>query len=148
VTVTVVIPGPPFSQPRPRARARGRFAQVYEPKEAKLWKGVAQVHMQQALREAGLGAPAYTGPVEIEIVAVFPCPVGDHRKREPIGRRPYVGSKDWDNVGKAVCDAANSLLYVDDRLIARAHVECWVAAQGEAPYVRFVVREWSLGGGD
>lgn len=138
--IRVVIPGPPFSQPRPRARARGRFAQVYEPKEAKAWKGVAQVHMQEALRLAGKTAPAFSSAVEVLIVAVFPCPKGDYRKSMPVGRRPYVGSKDWDNVAKAVCDSANSLLYVDDRLIARGTVECWVGAQDEAPYVEMRVR--------
>lgn len=138
--IRVRIPGPPFSQPRPRARARGRFAQVYEPAEAKAWKGVAQVHILEALRAAGLAAPAFSTAVEVYIEAVFPCPKGDYRKSAPVGRRPYVGSKDWDNVAKAVCDSANSLLYVDDRLVARATVECWVAAQDEAPYVEVRAR--------
>ncbi len=95
--------------------------------------------MLEALRAAGLTAPAFTGPLDVRIVAVFPCPMGDYRKT-PVPRRPYVGQKDWDNVGKAICDAANGVIYGDDRLIAHAEVWCWVGAQGEAPYVEMVVR--------
>lgn len=139
--IRVVIPGPPFSQPRPKARAFAGHAQVYEPKEAKNWKGSAQVHMQEALRRVGLATPAFTeGPLEAFVFAVFPCPKSDYRKRDPIARRPYIGLKDWDNIGKATCDAANGVLYLDDRLIARGTVECWVGAQGEVPYVELVVR--------
>lgn len=143
LTLRVVIPGPPFSQPRPKARAFAGHAQIYEPKEAKVWKGAAQVHMLEALRVAGLAPPAFSEvPLEAFVLAVFPCPKGDYRKRDPIGRRPYMGLKDWDNVGKAVCDAANGVLYTDDRIIARGTVECWVGAQGEAPFVELVVREF------
>jgi Holliday junction resolvase RusA-like endonuclease len=140
--ITVRIPGPPFSQPRPKARAFAGHAQIYEPKEAKVWKGAAQVHMLEALRVAGLSAPAFPPDMALEVVvtAVFACPKGDYRRRDPIGRRPYMGLKDWDNVGKAVCDAGNGVLYVDDRYIARGTVECWVGAQDEAPYVELVVR--------
>jgi Holliday junction resolvase RusA-like endonuclease len=138
--VVVRIPGPPFSQPRPRARARGKFAQVYEPKEAKSWKGAAQVHMQEALRAAGLGPPAFNQAIDVVIEAVFPCPKADYRKSAPVGRRPYVGLKDWENVAKAICDAANGILYLDDRQIAHGDVWCWVGAQDEAPYVQITVR--------
>jgi Holliday junction resolvase RusA-like endonuclease len=137
--VLVSIPGPPFSQPRPRVRARGGFAQVYEPKEAKSWKGAAQVHMREAMREAKL--QPMQGPLVVSIVAVFECPKSEHRKM-PVPRRPYVGRKDWDNVAKATCDAGNGVLYLDDRQIAKAEVTCYVGAQGEAPGVHLIVRPW------
>jgi len=118
---------------------------VYEPAEAKSWKGSAQVHMLAALQAAGAQAPAFGGPVEVSIVAVFACPKSAYRKREPLTRQPYVGPKDWDNIAKAVCDAANGIMYTDDRLIVRGVVECWVGAQDEAPYVELVVRAFKIG---
>jgi len=143
--IIVRIPGPPFSQPRPKARAFAGHAQIYEPKEAKVWKGAAQVHMLEALRVAGLSAPAFPPdvPLEVVVTAVFACPKSRYRKNVEAGRSPYLGLKDWDNIGKAVCDAANGILYVDDRYIARGEVQAWVGEQGEAPYVEITIREWT-----
>ena len=135
------IPGPPFAQPRPRFARRSKFVKTYDAPEAVSWKGAAQVHMRGAMRAAGLSP--YDVPLYVRIVAVFECPQSDHRKTAPVPRRPYVGLKDWDNIGKAVCDAGNGVLYLDDRLIARASVTCWVGAQGEAPYVEIYVAPWT-----
>ena len=70
------------------------------------------------------------------MVAVFPCPKGDERKGSPRPRRRYVsGRNDWDNIGKAVSDAGNSVLWLDDGQVWRGSVERWIGAQGEAPHV-------------
>lgn len=138
LTIRVEIPGPPHAQMRPRTRVvavggRKPFAQVYDAPESRSWKGSAQVHMQQAMD----GMPALTCPVRIRILAVFELPASKHRK-SPHPRTHYVGQKDWENVAKAVCDAGNGVLWVDDRQVARAEVRCIVGAQGEAP--RIVIR--------
>jgi hypothetical protein len=59
--------------------------------------------MQAALERAGLTAPAFTGSVEVEIEAVFELPRSAWRKTAPVPRQRGRGSKDWDNIGKAVC---------------------------------------------
>lgn len=139
--ILVRVPGPPFSQPRPRFARRGKFVKTYDAPEAKSWKGAAHVHMHEAMRAAGL--QPFVGPVVVRIVAVFECPKSDRRKTQAVPRRPYTGLKDWDNIGKAVCDAGNGVLYLDDRQIARGSVTCWVGAQCEAPYVEIYVGPWA-----
>jgi Holliday junction resolvase RusA-like endonuclease len=145
LSLTITIPGEPFAQPRARAARRGRFVRLYDPPDAVAWKGTAQVHIANAMREAGMVAPAFPdGGVILEILAVFSCPKSDHRKRDPRPRRPKLGVRDdWDNIGKAVSDAANGLLWVDDGHVVRGSVVRIIGAQGEAPFVRVTVRAWN-----
>lgn len=135
------IPGEPVAQGRGRAFYRpGLGVRVFDPAKSRAWKGVAQVHYQEALRDAGLDAPAFpAGPIEVQVLAVFGCPKSHHRKT-PVPRRPKDTRPDAENVLKAVQDAGNGLLWGDDSQIARATVEKVVAAQEEAPFVRVTVR--------
>lgn len=143
----VVVPGEPFAQPRQRHRLvttkSGRqFVHNYQPKEAASWKGAAQVHMLAA-RNAGLGdIPMFTGPVAIVVRAYFTCPKSDFRMRAPRGERPCAKKPDYDNIGKAICDAGTGILWGDDAQIADAHIVKRIAAQGVAPRVELTV--WTL----
>lgn len=135
------IPGEPVAQGRGRAFYRpGLGVRVFDPAKSRAWKGVAQVHYQEALKAASLAAPAFVGPVEVHVLAVFTCPRSQYRKRDPVPRRPKATKPDASNILKAVEDAANGLLFVDDSQIARVTVERYVGAQEEAPFVRVTVR--------
>ena len=148
--LTFTIPGEPCSQGRPRAfRYRAKDGQqrvgMYDPQKSRSWKGVAQVHMQQAMDAAGQTAPLYLShsPVDVLVVAVFTCPRGDYRKG-PVPRRPHAKRGDAENIAKAVMDAATGILWVDDAQVARLVVEKWIGAQGEAPGVVVEVRPWAV----
>jgi Holliday junction resolvase RusA-like endonuclease len=135
------IPGEPVAQGRGRAfRLPTGQIRVHDPVKSRAWKGVAQVHYQEALRAAALAAPAFLGPVEVHVLAVFTCPKGQYRKREPVARRPKATKPDAENVLKAVQDAGNGLLWVDDSQVARVTIEKFVGAQEEAPFVRVTVK--------
>jgi Holliday junction resolvase RusA-like endonuclease len=68
---------------------------------------------------------------------VFALPKSRQKKRNPvIAWQPYGGRRDWDNIGKAVCDAGNGLLWGDDAQVWRGMVTRVYGAQGEAPHVR------------
>jgi Holliday junction resolvase RusA-like endonuclease len=137
----VVIPGEPVAQGRPRAfKTKAGQIRAFDPARSRSWKGVAQVHYQEAMRVAGFATPAFAGMVELQVLAVFACPRSQHRKREPLPRRRRIGRPDPDNLGKAAMDAANGVLFEDDSQVARLVVEKWTAAQGEAPHVRITVR--------
>lgn len=151
----VEIPGEPFSQPRARSfplmsggapvlGAGGRpIMRHYNPEKAVSWKAAAQDHMGTAMAAAGYSAPFVgAGPVYLEISAYFTCPKSDHRKRDPRGLRRHAKTKDFDNIAKAVMDAAKGVLWLDDRQVSDAHVNKYIAPQGEAP--RVVVRLWAL----
>lgn len=141
----VTIPGPPHAQQRGKAaRWRARDGRegltVRDPAASRSWKGMAQIHMH----EAGGPWPGFTSceTLTLSIEAVFPCPTSQYRKTTPVPRRRACGSRnDCDNLAKAVMDAGNGVLWLDDGQIAVLHVEKWIGAQGEAPYVKLTVEE-------
>lgn len=142
VTLTVTIPGEPVAQGRPRGFHRpGVGVRMYDPPKSRSWKGAAQVHYRDALERAGITAPAFPdGPVELHVLAVFTCPRSKHRKRVPLPRQPKSTKPDSENIAKAVMDAGNGLLYMDDEQVARLTVEKIVGAQDEAPRVEVTVK--------
>lgn len=142
MTLTVTIPGEPVAQGRPRGFHRpGVGVRMYDPPKSRSWKGAAQVHYRDALDRAGIKAPAFpAGPVELEVLAVFTCPRSKHRKRDPLRRQPKATKPDSENIGKAVMDAANGLLFLDDAQVSKLTVEKIVGAQDEAPRVEVTVR--------
>lgn len=141
--LTITIPGKPQPQQRMKATIRGQHASVYEPAESRNWKATAQQHMADALRISG--AKIFDVALRVEIVAVFPLPAGEHRKK-PVRRRWHTKANgDADNLAKAVLDAGNAVLWTDDSLIAELGVRKFVAAQGEQPCVTISVEaleEW------
>jgi Holliday junction resolvase RusA-like endonuclease len=99
-----------------------------------------------AIRNAGHERPMFLEgvPITVRVLAVFPCPKGAQRKRMPVPTRPYVAQiNDGDNLAKAVMDAGNGVLWNDDGQVAHLVVERWWGAQGEAPFVRVTVQEWT-----
>lgn len=139
--IHVVIPGPPFAQPRDRTRVVSRkrdgkpIAVHYDPREARDWKATARQHMLDVMG----ATPPISGPVEMIVFALFECPRSCWRKTKLVPRQPYLGNKDWDNLGKPVSDAGNGVLFLDDRQVWNGQVIAVVGAQGEAPFVETVV---------
>lgn len=59
-------------------------------------------------------------PISLEIVAHIPVPKSwSQKKKEEKNGKLHDEKPDWDNIGKAVCDA----LFVEDKTIGRASVE-------------------------
>ena len=81
----------------------------------------------------------FTGPLVVTIKAVYALPKGKYRKRVPRLSEPSQNAKDVDNIAKAVLDAGNGVLWVDDHQVWRLTVEKWQGAQDEAPHVEVVV---------
>jgi Holliday junction resolvase RusA-like endonuclease len=146
----VTIPGPPVAQGRGkvgkwRSKDGREGVTVRDPTKSRNWKATAQEYMLAVRRENWSEAPIHypaDRPLALMIEVVFLCPPSQHRKKWPIPRRRACGSRnDADNLAKAVMDAGNGVLWLDDGQIAVLHVEKWVGAQGEAPYVRLVVED-------
>ena len=117
---------------------------MFDPAKSRSWKGMAQVHMREALEHAGVTAPLFAdGPLELHVLAVFTCPRSQWRKREPLQRRPKATRPDGENIAKAVQDAGTGLLWLDDAQVARLVVEKVVGAQEEAPRVELTVCAWA-----
>ncbi len=101
--IQITIPIDPIPQPRPRF-ANGR---AYQPKKI--------VDFKEQVQLAALKSMAGEKPIEGEICAriIF------YRKFAPTSRN----FGDWDNLGKAICDALNGICYKDDSQIVLCTVE-------------------------
>jgi len=141
--IHLVIPGEPVAQGRPqfypvKMAVNGKDGKEKEittvrkgvdPEKSRSWKALARDEMVKF-------EPFPPGvPLKLAVMAVFPCPLSDHRKRSPVPRRLRFKKPDIDNVAKAVMDAAKGVLYHDDSQVADLRVMKYTAAQGELPYV-------------
>jgi Holliday junction resolvase RusA-like endonuclease len=136
--VTVEIPGEPVAQGRPRLAVLHGHARAYDPVKSRIWKGVAQMFMRDAMR----GRAPMQGALEVEIIATWSCPMSAS-KHDGAERRLRAKKPDAENVAKAVLDAGNGVVWGDDAQIARLTVTKWTGARGEAPGV--TVRAWLAG---
>ena len=138
--IRIHIPGDPHAQGRARACRAGKHVRVYDPDDSRNWKATAQQHMADALVKLDRPWGLETA-MDVDILAVFPCPKSDYRKRIPRPRRWHTKSRgDVDNIAKSVLDAANGVLWKDDCQVAILNVVKLIGAQGELPYVEVRIK--------
>lgn len=131
------VPGPPVGKGRPRASTRGGRVRLYTPSKTAQWEGMACV----VFRDAWGRRPPLDGPVEVEVVALFPRPQRMRWKTKPMPREPFVSTPDASNVLKAVEDALEKAgVYRDDKQIWRATIEALYCSGDETPRVWTCVR--------
>lgn len=152
-SVTATIPGAPVGQARGRAGAiyrkgpggpvpvmtkTGRvIVNVHDPIKSRNWKATAQAHYAAALGDRS----PLEGPIVVVVESIFALPVSGYRKRDPRKREWNQGQKDVDNLAKAALDAANGVLWKDDREVAILVSFKVTAAQDELPGVRVTATE-------
>jgi Holliday junction resolvase RusA-like endonuclease len=128
----IEIPGTPMAQSRPRFTVRGGRPVAYEHKTSKSSKA----HIQQtALDQMPSDYQRIEGAIAMRIIAKFPCPKSQHRKRKPREAAWKSNGPDVDNIAKHYMDAlfVSGILADDDRQVASLQVLKVQAAQGEAP---------------
>lgn len=100
------------------------------------------------LRPLWRGRESIVVPVVVEVVAVFSRPQAPRRHYTVKGERlpypwpwtnarvPFVGTPDWDQVGKAAVDVCvQAGILADDPLVVEGRTTRWYAAAGEGPSV-------------
>lgn len=109
--------------PRPKARPRvGRGGRFYTPRDVDGWKEGIEV-----LALAEFGEEPYEKAVGIEMYFQFPRPKS-RSKYSLMDTRP-----DGDNLEKAVLDALNGIVYLDDKQV----IHCaWGKTYGEVGHTR------------
>lgn len=133
--VRFTVPAIPVSQPRQRHRvisAGGRtFAHNYVPKNdpVNAYKAAIQYAATQVYHDA-----PHDGPVSLAVVFVFPRPQAMRWKTKPMPRARHCGKPDADNLMKALTDALNGLVFVDDSRICHATIQKVIAAGDEQPH--------------
>lgn len=120
-TLFVCVPGDPIGKGRARVRMMGKMPMLYTPK--------ATVEYEQRVAyEAGLsmrGADLFSGPVELKLQIFMPIPVSYTKAKKAaarLGKLVPTKKPDLDNVLKAICDAFNGVVWIDDTQVVDCHV--------------------------
>lgn len=130
--------------PTPKARARvttrrvkGKVvAHAYTPKKTMDY----ELLVRTAALRAMLGRPVLTGPVFARINCVMPIPASwpkAKRQRALSGQLWPTSKPDLDNLKKAVFDAMNGVVYVDDSQVVG---DAGWKRYGEQPRVEVTIR--------
>lgn len=119
--LTFTVEGAPVPKGRPRFSKRGKFVQTYTPQKTKDYEDVVRSAAQEAM---GSSDPLQTA-LKVYLYIRLPVPASYSKKltQECLdGIEKPKKKPDWDNVAKAVTDAMNGIVYVDDCQIVDAHV--------------------------
>lgn len=111
------IPGEPVAKGRPRfLREVGR--KPFPDKKTENYEGIIKQYAALAMRST----PPFEGPLRMTIRAMFIIPQSwpEKRKREAVWK---TSKPDWDNVGKIVSDACNTIVYHDDSQVVEAIIQ-------------------------
>jgi len=137
------VPGEPKAQTRPRTFRLKGGGVVTRSSSARVSSWRERVHVH-ALPVAPARPPE--GPVTFTAVFLFRRPDGHYRKCGDLSsaglrsEAPLGGKGDWDNLGKAVCDALEGLFFRRDSQITQAHVAKAWCGRDEQEGVAVTVR--------
>lgn len=100
---------------KPKGKARPRF----DGRHRRTFTPADTADYERQIRQAYISSGGYllseTRPIKILIIAQFKKAVSSKKEAPTI-------KPDWDNIGKAVCDALNGIAYRDDSQIVSAEV--------------------------
>lgn len=113
MAILIVIPGEPVGKGRPRVGKRGKHIVMFTPEKTKSYE-----EMVKSEASATMGAiNPFSGPVamSMELYLGVPAsyPKGKRAKCLSGEIRP-TKKPDIDNVAKAICDAFNGIVWLDD----------------------------------
>lgn len=133
--LAVDVIGVPVPWARPRLSLRSGRAHGYTVEAVVLWESTIAT---EALAQAGRAR--LEGPLEVvlEFRCVRPTRATVRRLRGVPSTR---ATGDPDNLAKAVLDACNGVLWIDDAQVIDLHVRKRFAAEREHPGVRILVRQ-------
>lgn len=135
LAASFTVDGAPQGKARPRVTMHG----TYTPAKTKQYESAVQFAYMMQCHGAMFPDDAN---IAMCIYAYFPIPKSaSKKKREDMqsGKiRPLIKS-DWDNIGKAICDALNGLAYKDD-----SHIVTGIVHKYYDENPRVEVRIWCV----
>ena len=135
MTVHLEIPGPPQGKARPRMTKRGH---VYTPQATRDYEDAIAGIALKAMK----GRMPIDGPVYLSLTAYYPVPASwsERKKLRAIaGDESPTVKPDLDNVLKAVADALNGIVYLDDKQIVASEL---FKKYSSLPAVHVFVTPW------
>ena len=133
------VPGVPIAQPRQRHRVVCGHVSNYTPTNSPVNAWKAAVMLAAA---AAYNGPPLEGPLEVEMLFVFPRPVSKTRKRGPNLREPKATAPDCDNIAKACLDCLHSVLFRNDAQVWSLLVRKFIASADESPHMVMSITEY------
>ena len=97
---------------RPQPKARPRFW------KGRVWSPVSDFEKECKIAAQEVNVEPLEGPVRVDLEFRFKRPASKYNLGVP-----HVSRSDLDNLIKAVCDACNTILYVDDKQIVEIHAK-------------------------
>lgn len=141
-SVLVIVEGEPQGKGRPRAFRAGAGVRMFTPGKTRAYEELVATEARKAMA----GRPPIIGPCQLELTLVCSVPASwSKAKRAAALAGEIVPTKkpDIDNVVKALCDAFNAIVWLDDvqvtDLVARKRF-------GENPHVRAIITPLALRG--
>jgi Holliday junction resolvase RusA-like endonuclease len=116
-----VVPGQPVGKGRPRASSRGGFVRMYTDAKTTSYEAVISKQARHAMGQWEV----LTTPISMRVIAFYGIPVSwsKRKQQEALSGQLIPGKPDLDNVAKAVLDALNGVVYVDDKQVIRLVIE-------------------------
>lgn len=130
--IVFVVPGEPVGKGRPRAFRMGNGIRMHTPEKTTRYESLVAL----AARDAMAGRAPLEGPVAFDLTLVTVPPASWSKKKRAAalaGEIRPTTKPDWDNVGKAICDALNGIAFLDDKQVTDA---CVRKRYGETPGAR------------
>ena len=115
------IPGPPVGKGRPRAFRMGNSVRMHTPEKTASYESLVKIAARIAMKSA---APM-AFPVALSLVVRHAIPKSWSKRRQDAalaGTERPTTKPDADNVAKAVADACNGIVWVDDAQVVELHV--------------------------
>lgn len=129
-TVRFVVPGPPVGKGRPRFARRGAFVRAYTDAKTASYENLVKLAAAQAMD----GQPPLAGAVAVELYLFLTPPASWSQKKQRAaiaGEIMPTSKPDADNCFKAVSDACNDVVWVDDKQIVEAVIRKAYAVRAE-----------------
>jgi Holliday junction resolvase RusA-like endonuclease len=134
-----VVPVEPVAKGRPKFSGRGGFVKVYTPSATLKHEEVIRGYALQAMK--GLGLQPSGRPLYVKIYIFKPIPESWSKTKTQLaidGEILPTGKPDTDNYAKAVLDALNGTVWVDDCQITDLYIK---KRYSEHPHTKVIVTE-------
>lgn len=120
--MTFSVEGYPVSKGRPRFARRGAFVKTYTDARTLKWEDQVK---KRAMEAMGSSEPLET-PVSLCLYFRLPIPRSYSKSRTKDALDGFLRPSkkpDWDNLGKAISDALNGVVFKDDAQVVSAHIK-------------------------
>lgn len=115
------IPGPPVGKGRPRASRTGNSVRMFTPEKTASYESMVKLAAHRAMA----GAAPMAFPVALSLVVMHAIPKSWSKRKQDAalaGTERPTTKPDADNVAKAIADACNGVVWVDDAQVVELHV--------------------------